>query len=605
MGEKPANGMYAAASIPEQAAFFGSNVMNTDPCLSLLWPNGVQARADQQLSGAVIRDLALETLVAGMCPHSPHQDAIRTVLYQLCQDSEVLAYRQAILKDLLHHPMLAEALKSLLPLLDELMLFTHPYYANDTSLREVIQRAGELQLLVDCVRHLREAFAAVDGEVDSSGLRTLKSDIEQFSADKDFQQVTKALPEILSGLRACRSITVGVNLDEHLQPEAAMLLSANSERFTEGGLLDRLLGRSAAGGKGIAPLHSLPLLTESSNMVPGGLPVGGPVRRAEPMLVPLFRDLSRVLEKSTKPIAQELKHYVHLNSHFLQDLRPEIIFYVRAVALARKVESLGLPFCLPEIAPGAERVCEIEECYSIQLALHLSDQKPGGNLAGLVVTNEVILGPRGRIVILTGPNQGGKTTYMQAVGQAQVMAQAGLFVPGRRARISPVEGIYTHYPVEERLELGTGRFGDEARRIRAIFEQATRDSLVLLNESLSTTNMGESLYLAQDIVQVLRQIGLRAIFTTHLHELAASVQDLNMNTSGDSQIVSMVASYEAGQGEQTDGSAGDGLGSYRVVLAPPLGRSYADRIAARYGIGREQLVALLHQRKVLDEQTER
>jgi hypothetical protein len=518
--------------------------------LSLLWPTGKQARSDRQLSNETIRDLALETLVSGMCPYNLHQDSIRTVLFQLCQDPAVLTYRQAILNDLLHQPVLTEALKSMLPLLDELMLFSYPHFAGETSLHKVIQRAGELQLLVDCVHHLSEAFRVVAGNINSLGLRTLQSFIDQFITDKDFQQVIKALTEILSNLRACTSITVGVNLDEHLQPEEAVLLSVNSERFTESSLLDRLLGKSAADGKGIAALHSLPMIAESNNMITGGLPVSGPARRAEPLMVPLFRDLSMVLEKTTKPIARELNRYVHLNSQFLKDLRPEIIFYVQAVELARKVERLGLPICLPEIAPITERICEIEDNYNIQLALHLSSQKPGKNLAGQVVTNKVILGSCGRIVILTGPNQGGKTTYMQAVGQAQVMAQAGLFVPGRCARISPVDGIYTHYPLEERLELGTGRFGDEARRIRAIFEQVTRYSLVLLNESLSTTNMGESLYLAQDIVRVLRQIGLRAIFTTHLHELAATVQDLNMNTTGDSRVVSMVASYEEGQEEQ-------------------------------------------------------
>lgn len=504
------------------------------PHPSLLWPGGEQQGSGRQFSNEVVRDLALETLVAHMCPYRPHRDLVRRVLYRLCQDSAVLAYRQAILNDLLHQPVLAEALKSLLPLLDELVLFTHPHSAGETSLHRVIQRAGELQLLVDCVHRLSEAFETVDEHTRSPGLRTLQSYIDQFIVDKDFQQVVEALPEMLSDLRACRSITVGVNLDEHLRPEEAVLLSANPERFTESSLLDRLLGRSAADGKGIAPLHSLPMLTETSNMITGGLPISGPTRRAKPFMVPLFRDLSETLEKSTRPVARELERYVLLNSRFLKDLRPEIIFYVQALEIARKVESLGLPLCLPEIAPSADRVCEIEDSFNLQLALHLSNQQPGKKLAGQVVTNDVILGSRGRIVILTGPNQGGKTTYMQAVGQAQVMAQAGLFVPGRRARISPVDGIQTHWPVEERLELGTGRFGDEARRLRAIFEQITRHSLVLLNESLSTTNMGESLYLAQDIVRVLRQIGVRAIFTTHIHELAAAVQDLNLNTAGDS-----------------------------------------------------------------------
>jgi len=163
--------------------------------LSLLWPSGEQTRSDRQLSTEVIRDLALETLVAGICPYRPHQDSIRRVLYQLGQDSAVLAYRQAILNDLLHQPVLAKALKSMLPLLDELVLFTQPHFAGDTSLQEVIQRAGELQLLVDCVHHLREAYKAVDGDISSPGLRALRSYIDQFSADKGFQQVIEALPE--------------------------------------------------------------------------------------------------------------------------------------------------------------------------------------------------------------------------------------------------------------------------------------------------------------------------------------------------------------------------------------------------------------------------
>lgn len=577
-----------------------SSTEMSNPNLSLLWPAGTQPRTDRQLSDETIRDLALEALVVGMCPYSLHQDAVRIVLYHLCQDPAALTYRQVILQDLLRQPALAEAFQALLPLLDELMLFSHPAFAGETALHEVIQRAGELQLLVECVNHLSAAFNAVEGELESAGLRRLQGAIAQYINEKDFQQVSQALPGILSGLRACMSITVGVNLDERLQPEEAVLLAVNAERFSESSLLERLLGKSAAGGKGIAPIHGLPVISETSKMITGGMPLGGPSRRAEPLMVPLFRDLSNVLEKTTRPVAQELKRYVHLNSQFLKELHPEIIFYGQAVGLWRKLQGLGLPVCLPEIAPTEERVCEIDENYNLQLALHLSNQQAEQSLAGKVIPNAVMLGEGGRIVILTGPNQGGKTTYMQAVGQAQVLAQAGLFVPGRRARISPVDAIYTHYPVEERLELGTGRFGDEARRIRAIFEQAGRESLVLLNESLSTTNLGESLYLAQDLVRALRRIGLRAIFTTHLHELAAEVEEINLDTPGDSRVVSMVASYNEGQ-DEPGGAAEQEAYSYRVVLSPPLGRSYADRIARRYGISLEQLLELLRQRDVLDE----
>jgi DNA mismatch repair ATPase MutS len=166
-------------------------------------------------------------------------------------------------------------------------------------------------------------------------------------------------------------------------------------------------------------------------------------------------------------------------------------------------------------------------------------------------------------------------------------------VPAARARISPVDNIYTHYPIEEQVARGTGRFGDEAQRLSAIFSHGTRHSLVLLNESLASTNAGEGLYIAQDVVRALRSLGARAIFSTHLHELAADLAALNASTPGDSLIVSLVAS-------RRDPSEESPRRSYKIVPGPPLGRSYAREIAAQYGISYDQLTALLRQRHVLE-----
>jgi DNA mismatch repair protein MutS len=560
---------------------------------SLLWPAGHSEPEASRLVPETIRDLELEAVISSICSHAAHRRAIEEVLYRPCQDAAVISYRQAVLADLLRHPGLAEALAAALPLLDELAAYTYRPATPETPLYEVVARASELELLVECIRRLSQAFDALEGDLASEGLRALRDYVAAYAADAGFQEMVQALPGLLADLRISASITIGVNLDERLRPQEALLLSVNAERFTESGLLDRLLGKTEGGVKGIASLHTLPPMPRS-NAPPGGRPAAGATQRAEPMLVPLFRDLAQVLEKVARPIGQELRRYVHLNGRLLVDLRPETIFYVHAVSFINKLQGLGLNFCRPQIASMEERVCEIEDTYNLYLALHFSRARPGQDLSREVVTNDVSLGGGGRIVILTGPNRGGKTTYMQAVGQIQVLAQAGLFVPGRRARISPVDGIYTHYPAEERLELGTGRFGDEARRIRAIFERVTRYSLVLLNESLSTTSTAESVYLAQDLVRALSQIGLRAIFVTHLHDLAAAVPELNRETDGDSPIITMVASPV-----EEDRDEADIRYSYRVVPGPPMGRSYADRIAAAYGISREQLMALLHERKVV------
>jgi DNA mismatch repair ATPase MutS len=178
------------------------------------------------------------------------------------------------------------------------------------------------------------------------------------------------------------------------------------------------------------------------------------------------------------------------------------------------------------------------------------------------------------------------------VGLCHILAQAGLWVPAATAHVSPVDGIYTHYPIEETLASATGRFGDEAQRLNQMFTQATRYSLMLFNESLSSTSAGESLYIAQDVVRILRRMGVRAIFATHLHELAADIARLNRDTQGDSEIVSLVAS-------RIDSGEDSLQRSYKITPGLPMGRSYAREIAAKYGISYDQLTSLLQQRQIL------
>ena len=244
----------------------------------------------------------------------------------------------------------------------------------------------------------------------------------------------------------------------------------------------------------------------------------------------------------------------------------------------------GLPLCRPDIAPQNERRCEGSNSYNLNLALHMVEQDillPDG-----ITMNDILIGGDGRILILTGPNQGGKTTYMQGIGLIQLLAQIGCFVPGTSALISPVDQIYTHFPLEEQPDADTGRFGEEASRIGKIFKQVTRNSLVLLNESLSSTSLGESLYLAQDIVRILRRLGARAIYSTHIHELAERAGEMNESVPGDSQITSVVSSPV----EIDPQLSSVGIRrSYKVEFRPPLGLSFAREIAARYGISYEQL----------------
>ena len=235
-------------------------------------------------------------------------------------------------------------------------------------------------------------------------------------------------------------------------------------------------------------------------------------------------------------------------------------------------------------------MASVSDLYELNLALRSAHRETQ------VVPNDLHFNDTGRIFILTGPNQGGKTTFTQAVGVAQVLFQAGLYVPAREARLSPVDGIFTHFPVEEKPVFESGRLGEEAGRLSAIFQNATRRSLILLNESLASTSEGESLYLAQDIVRVLRMMGVRAIFATHLHALAERVEAINNDAAGDSLLVSMVAEM-VGFEDELNGQA---RRTYKIKPGPPMGVSYARDIAARYGISLDKILQTLQARGVIE-----
>jgi DNA mismatch repair ATPase MutS len=389
---------------------------------------------------------------------------------------------------------------------------------------------------------------------------------------------------MIAAIRNISSITIGVNLDDSLRPVEATLLAVNKKRFTgpTSSLLSMFFNKDTS-LEGIAPLHSIP----PKSSLPDGYGL------ENPMLHPLFRDLAQILKQISRPVAAALQRYLRMNIYGLDKLKVELAFYVGAAKLIQKLRISDLPMCRPELAPMEERVCELESSYNLNLALRMLTTQ--SNLSQTMITNDVTFGPEGRIFVLTGPNQGGKTTYTQAIGVIQALVQAGLYVPASRARISPVDAIFTHFPVEERPNAESGRLGEEAQRLNDIFSHATRHSLILLNESLSSTSFGESLYLARDIARALRLLGARGIYATHLHELAASVNNLNETSMGDSKLISLVSLVNE------NGSNSISTRTYKIVTGPPMGHSYAREIAARYGISYEQLAQTLRQRGVVSE----
>jgi len=551
---------------------------------SLLYPPGISSNPQKpflELSPAVAHDLGLDEIITAFAPESEYRREILPLFYRLPRDPHIISYRQEVLADLLANPEMAEKFNSLLPVINSLFEYSHRSKKEMTWLHEVVGRAEELQNMIDCFEGMGQILAVVGDTIRSEGLRSLREEIHKARSDPRYQSLVKELPAILAKLQSNASITIGVNLDTSLRPIQATLLSINEKPFSDQSLLNRLFG-IRTDQAGIAPLHSVPAKVAN---------LDGPI---DPLMVPLFADLAKILEKTAIPIADQLNQYADLYGTLFTDLRQALIFYLGAVRFIKRLEKENLPMCQPKIVDEEERKCELHDSYNVHLALRHAGT--GNGTGAAIVKNDIFIGPAGRIIVLTGPNGGGKTTYLQGVGVVHILAQLGCHVPGKQAIVSPLDHLFTHFPLEEKPESDTGRFGEEAIRLNKIFEEISRYSLVLLNESFSSTSFSESLYLAQDILRLLRRIGVRAIFSTHLLELANNIDELNASVPGDSKIISVVSSPLNGA-LQTDETEVQSM--YRLEIRPPLGRSYAREVAARYGISYRQLEGVLSERGVL------
>lgn len=548
--------------------------------ISLLWPEGTPARPGPGLGlpPTAQGDLDLIDIVEALSNGEERRERfVRSLLADLCTDAAVIRYRQDVLADLLDDDPLCERLRAVLrPLVD--LARQRAHNPRDTwSLLRITERLAHLELYVDVALQLHAALAGATPR--SAGLRWLSGHLAEVTQSEQFRSMQEELPRLRAHLDEAGSVTIGLNLSRDLMPESATIMRISSAKIEgRGTLLERLFGGDQ-GRRGITPLRA----ADAAN-----------IYSAENRL---FRDLRKLLEAVAAPVGQALDRYTGVHAHALELLEPELHFLLSAAALIRRLRAAGLPICRPVIASADERTTVLADAYNLGLALRtLREAEKAASQPPAVVTNAITFDQASaRIWILTGPNRGGKTTYTRAIGQAHLLAQAGLWAPANAARLSPVDAIFTHFPSKESDQLGMGRLDEEADRLAGIFAAATPHSLILLNEVLAGTSAVEALGLALDAVRGLCLLGARAIYTTHLHELAKSVAEINASTPGRSTAGSLVAGVE-GEGAIVERGH---RRTYNISPGPPRGVSYASEIAEQHGISYAQLERLLRERGLL------
>jgi DNA mismatch repair protein MutS len=190
----------------------------------------------------------------------------------------------------------------------------------------------------------------------------------------------------------------------------------------------------------------------------------------------------------------------------------EIGFYVAYLGVIAPLRSLGLAFCYPEVSEDGD--VRAREAFDLALAIKLAGD------GRVPVINDFELAGSERVMVVTGPNQGGKTTFARMFGQLHHLAGLGLPVPGTEARLRKFDRLFTHFDRRERLEDLTGKLEDDLLRLHVIVEASTARSVAILNESLSSTTIDDSLFISERVLGELIERDVLCVFVTFLDELS-------------------------------------------------------------------------------------
>lgn len=478
-------------------------------------------------------------------------------------DPSVIEHRMAVFGDMLACPEIAETLNRLIPILNDILELRR-LEADTGETESYLESITEIELYISSLATLHRGLSPIRENLQSEAFQMLADRITELVESDYYAELNEKLSELTSRVRDIRSVTIGVNLDAQLRPSSAGVLSINPEPFRSGDVLDKILRLNFKDDE----------YTCIANLVPFGKKQSENQKTALALAFnSAINDVYRQSLRSWKKIVQS---YVLENTDFLLGLMPEIEFLVKGTAMLRVLTEKGLPLCTPKIVQDANVFCA-QGLYNPCVALKVDDE---------IVPNDIVFNQvdGAMIYVLTGPNRGGKSVITCALGLSQALMQLGMFVPAESAEISIADGIFTHFPTGADDTIDKGRLGEECARLCDIFAEVTDKSLVLLDESLSSTGSFEASYIAAEVLAGLSRVGCRTLFSTHLHELASKIDEINARTAPDGgmPIDTLVAGIE------------EGKRSFKILRTKPDGKSYARDIAEKYGISYENIVKNIH-----------
>ncbi|MBO4899717.1 MAG: DNA mismatch repair protein [Lachnospiraceae bacterium] len=569
--------------------------------ISLLFPvkeDGTEPKY-RSLSEETIHNLGLDAIIPALSPMEAERSYILRVLSHMTDDPYVASYRSDVFEDILNSPALRERIMKIL----DRIKFLREYgtfkrdYDESASAFELMHRLEEINDYIISVEAIHECL--MDTSLKSEGLKELKEYADTIYNDNAFAELKEDISKVRASTTDLKSITLGVNLNPRFEAESIGVVSINNKPFTKSGVIGTFSdaissrhdhiqdGNEWNGNFKYQPIN--PTQSEMTGILEQigriRIATSGPIGFLTMASIPegdssvdvtryMNRITNHMLFLTVRKLRSVLSKYVNVTITNITDLIPEFMYYIRWAEYVEKVLEAGYVLRKPEVANNGDPVfMEAHGVYNLLLAhTHLQDKLQ-------IVRNDLVFDRDHNIYILTGANRGGKTTITVAIGLLFVLAQGGLYIPGGSFKYAPADCIYTHFPADEDKTMDLGRLGEECKRFKELYNLANGKSLLLLNETFSTTSFEEGYYIARDAVRAMLKKGVRTIYNTHMHKLARDIEEINAESTGSygSRAQSLIV--------KTDGSER----SFKIAVAPPEGMSYAEDIARKYGVTYDML----------------
>jgi hypothetical protein len=463
---------------------------------------------------ALTQDLGLNVLFGAMAQGDSFmfEVARRAILGGLA-DIEAIGYRQSALRDCVSHEAVVReiyeiAVETIEQEKKSFWSFWTPRYAEGILHRGV----DALKLLVPMLRRLRAVVDRYGGRFQSPAFVRLFATLRAELSDDYFSTVEVHLRR----LQFPGGVLVSAQLGEGNKGTGYVLRKGPDRRKS---WLKRILSRR-------------PPLTY----------------QLHPRDETGARALAEVRDQGVNLVGNALAQSTDHILSFFHMLRAELAFYVGCLNLHRQLEEKGAPWCLPGPTAAGDRTYCARDLYDVCLALSMTQR---------VVGNHVSADGKD-LMVITGANQGGKSTFLRSAGLAQLMMQAGMFVPARSFSAELCDGLVTHYKREEDTAMESGKLDEELNRMSRIADKIGRNAMVLCNESFAATNEREGSELAGEITRALVESGVKVLFVTHLYAFARAFYDKRM-----ANAIFLRAERQP-----------DGARTFRVIEGEPLQTSY-------------------------------